>query len=202
MDFSIKFFTDLKQSFMMENPIGAPGLDLIDEIRKEINKPELSFSKIHIGSECKIERSYMYFSTDPCGGSFNLPNELVYRIPYFRGNNIIHVVIAENFFGKYVKMHTKIITEGERWKKYNKKTGVISALVKWTEDLLKNVNNDKIYKVNVSFSIDYEAVLAEWMEAVCPLFWGITEEEFLEAKKNEKKRSIESTGGGGPGDQY
>jgi hypothetical protein len=155
MDFNIIFETADRSKNLVEF-IGAPGLDILDQMREE--NPDirrLPAYNIHIYNTCPIEgnRAYLKISEDKAR-----------EIGLFKGHTVVTVVVPEYSFSKFItwgrkdKFETVIVSKN------------FITLV-WRGREIGRKTEKRLTSVSFNQEISYNTVYDAWKAAGFPLVW-------------------------------
>jgi len=167
MKFQVKFEAP-GDGRLTEEPPGEIGIDMVDMIRDELNRPNLDVDLINGEIQCPRYRSSYYV---------NVTEATARTISLFSGRNKVTVKVPDSYLSKYENF---IFRESF----YDPANNVLEMFRVWVLRRPK-----KLTCVFPHYELNEQWLIEDWKEAGCPLKWGFNGENGSNAKKLAEKKN-------------
>jgi len=180
MKFTIKLTNELGKR-IIDYPMGNIGLDAVDNLRRDINIPDLDLSLIDANISCP--------SCTMCL-TIELTEDQARQAGIFRGQKEIIVYIPDSYLGRYLSIKpdiekekiSRVVPTSDHIKKFFK---IIDEVKTYTRE---------IRKVGFKYVICKSKIVEDWLNAGAPVYWDckkVTKEEWDAIKKKQEEAEKE-----------
>ncbi len=155
MKFNIRFTIGELPGTLIDDFNPGIGLDVVNEVRELINRPELKPLQVIVGDVCEARNGALRYN--------NIQNEkIIISAPQFKTRHSINVIVRPGFFGRFMVINTNVIYVDSFKNKLRAFAG----------------NQKEINRVEITYKVDWDSVLKQWSNDGFPSYWGFTKDEY------------------------